>query len=65
MVSFNMTSLITNIPVDLVIDDIADKLFSSDVATELPFLHFKKPIMQIILKKILILSTGNWLCKYW
>ena len=42
LASFDVTSLFTKVPVDLVIDDIADKLFSCNVAPELPFLHSKK-----------------------
>ena len=42
---------------DLVIDDIANKLFSCDVAPELPFVQAKKPITQNIFKKLLKLST--------
>ena len=38
LVSFDLTSLFNNVPVDLVIDDIANKLFSCNVAPELPFL---------------------------
>ena len=55
--SFDVTSLFTNVPVDLVIDDIANKLFSYDVASKLPFLQAKKPITQNIFKKLLKLST--------
>ena len=54
--SFDVTSLITNVPADLAIYDIANKLFSSDVATELPFLPFKKLTTQIIFKKLLKLN---------
>ena len=57
LVSFDVTSLFTNVPVDLVIDDIANKLFSYDVASKLPFLQAKKPITQNIFKKLLKLST--------
>ena len=39
LVSFDVTSLLTNVPVDLVLDDIVNKLFSRDVAPELPFLQ--------------------------
>ena len=55
--SFDVTSLFTNVPVDLVIDDIANKLFSYEVASKLPFLQAKKPITQNIFKKLLKLST--------
>ena len=55
MVSFDVTSLFTNVPLDLVINDIANKLFSSNVATTLS--SFRKPIMQNILKKRIKLST--------
>ena len=57
LVSFDVTSLFTNVPVDLVIDDIANKLFSYEVASKLPFLQAKKPITQNIFKKLLKLST--------
>ena len=50
LVSFDVTSLFTNVPVDLVIDDIANKLFSYEVASKLPFLQAKKPITQTSLK---------------
>ena len=53
----DVTSLFTNVPVDLVIDDIANKLFSYEVASKLPFLQAKKPITQNIFKKLLKLST--------
>ena len=53
LVSFDVTSLFTTVPVDLVIDDIANKLFSYDVAPELPFVQAKKPITQNIFKKLL------------
>ena len=57
LVGFDVTSLFTNVPVDRVIDDIANKLFSCDVALELPFVQAKKPITQNIFKKLLKLST--------
>ena len=47
-----VTSLFINVPVDRVVDDIANKFFSSDLATELLFLQSKKPIMQNIFKKL-------------
>ena len=43
-----VTSLFINVPVDRVVDDIANKFFSSDLATELLFLQSKKPVMQNI-----------------
>ena len=54
-----MTSLFSNVPVNLVIDDIANNLISSDVALELPFLHFKNTITgtQTIIKIPLNLSS--------
>ena len=57
LASFNVTSLFTNVPVDLVIDNIANKLFSSDVASEFPFLYSKKLITRNIFKKLLKCST--------
>ena len=48
LVSFDVYCLFTNIPSDLVIDEIANKLFLCDVTSELPFLQAKKPIMQNI-----------------
>ena len=54
---FDVTSLFTDVPVDFVIYDIDNILFSSDVALELPFLHSKKTIMQNVFKKLLKLST--------
>ena len=57
LVSFNVTSLFTNVPVNIVIDDIANKLFSCDVAPELPFLQAKTLITKQIFKKLLKLST--------
>ena len=52
LVSFNVTSVFTNIPVDVVIDNIANKLFSCNVVRELPVLQSMKPITQSIFKKI-------------
>ena len=46
LVSFDVASLFTNVPADLVIEDRANKLFSSDVVLESPFLQSKKPITQ-------------------
>ena len=57
LVSFDITSLFTGVPMDLVVDDIANKLFSCDVASELLFLQAEKPITQKIFKKLLKLST--------
>ena len=51
LVSFDVTSLFTNVSVDHRVDDIVNKLLSSDVAPGLHFLHFKKTITQIIFKK--------------
>ena len=50
LVSFDVTSLFTNIPVGIIIDDIRNKLFSCDVTPELSFLQAKKPITQRSLK---------------
>ena len=70
LASFDVTCLFTNVPVDLVIDNIANKLFSSDVAPELPFLHTKTIITQNIFKKLSNLVpkvcsfiTVNYFCK--
>ena len=52
LVSFDVTSLFTNVPVDLVIDNIAKKLFSCDVAPELPFVQAKTPLRKTSLKNI-------------
>ena len=57
LVSFDVTGLFTNVPIYLVIDDIANKLFSCDAVSELPFLQAKNPISQKIFKKLLKLST--------
>ena len=50
LVSFDVTSLLTNVPVDLAKDDISSKLFSSNVAPELLFLHPKNKLRKISLK---------------
>ena len=44
LVSFDVTSLFTNVLDDLRIDNIVNKLFSSDVAPELHFLHSKNQL---------------------
>ena len=41
-----MTNFFTNVPVDLVIDDIVNKLFSSDVAPESSFLHSENQLRE-------------------
>ena len=64
LVSFEVTNLFTNVPVELVTDDIANKLFSYDVTLELPFLQSKKPIIQNIFKKLLKLSTKGMFIHY-
>ena len=48
LVSFDVTSLFTNVPLDFVTDDIANKLFTCDVGPELSFVQAKKPITQNI-----------------
>ena len=63
LVSLGVTSLFTNVPVDLVIDGIGNKLFSSNVAPELPFPHSKKTIAQNIWKKLLKLFTESMLIR--
>ena len=52
LISYDVTSLFTNVPVDLEIDNIANKLFSCDIAPELPLLQFKKPTTQTSLKNL-------------
>ena len=39
LASFDVTSLFTNVPVDLVLNDIVNKLFSRDLAPDLPLLQ--------------------------
>ena len=53
-----MTSLSTSVAVDLVLDVIANKLFSDDVAPELALLHFDKPITKNNSRKLLKLITA-------
>ena len=55
------TSFFTNDPVDFVIDNITNKLFSSDVAPKSPFLHSKKQLRKISLKTV---ETLYWRCVY-
>ena len=50
LLSFDVTSLLTYVSVDLRIDDIVNELFSSDVAPELHFLHFKNQLRKTSLK---------------
>ena len=50
--SFDVASLFTNVLVDLVIDDITNKLFSGDVAPELSFVHSKNQLHKWSLKNL-------------
>ena len=63
LVSFDVSSLFTTVPVEFVIDDIANKLFSCDVAPEFPFFQARKPITQKIFQKLLKISKeGMFIC---
>ena len=56
--SFDVTSLFTNVPVDLVIDDIVNSRHTRMYdASKLPYLQAKKPSIQNIFIELLTLRT--------